>query len=177
MGQRGGTPIVLDGTEFDDAELAWVSGLADSDKQLDAPTVEITGVLRDDEADSDDFDLTDANTFKPSAMAVSIKCRVPAGGSLEIRVSGAYYDRIIVHIPGLKRTLDWWLRRPFELVGTVPGRVLLSETHRLKIVDSTPEGGPPRIRASNAGVQPAGSGRARFRLATGHRGCSESGSW
>ena len=56
------------------------------------------------EADSDDFDLTDANTFKPSAMAVSFQCRIPPGGSLAIAVSGAYYDRLAVHIPGVKRS-------------------------------------------------------------------------
>ena len=74
------------------------------------------------EADSDDFDLTDANTFKPSAMAISFQCRIPPGGSLAIAVSGAYYDRLAVHIPGAKRSRDWWLRRPFKLTGNIPGR-------------------------------------------------------
>ena len=142
--QRG-TAVSNDGVGTDDTDIAWVSGLSDSDETLDGPPVEVKGVLHHDEADSDDFDLTDANTFKPSAMAVSIKCRVPSSGSLRIRVRGAYYDRIVVHIPGLKRPLDWWLRRPFELVGTVPGRVLLAETHRLKTISMAPTGEQPRL--------------------------------
>ena len=56
---------------------------------------------------------------------------------------GLYYDKISAHIPGLKQTRDWWLRRPFELVGTVPGSVLLNDTHRLKIVPMTATAEPP----------------------------------
>lgn len=142
--QRG-TAIGGDGVETDDTDIAWVSGLSDSDETLDGPSVEVKGVLRHDEADSDDFDLTDANTFKPSAMAVSIKCHVPENGSLRIKVRGAYYDKIDVHIPGLARPRDWWLRRPFELVGTVPGQALLAETHRLKTISMAPTGEQPRL--------------------------------
>ena len=142
--QRG-TAVSNDGVGTDDTDIAWVSGLSHSDETLDGPAVEVKGVLRHDEADSDDFDLTDANTFKPSAMAVSIKCRVPSSGSLRIRLRGAHYDRIVVHIPGLNRPLDWWLRRPFEFVGSVPGHVLLAETHRLKTISMAPTGEPPRL--------------------------------
>ena len=140
-----GSALVTDGVAIDDADVSWVPGLTDSDEILDGPPVGVTGVLRDEEADSDDFDLTDANTFKPSAMAVSVKCRVPTKGSLDIKVRGAYYDKIISHIPKLNRPLDWWLRKPFELTGTVPGHVLLSEAHQLKIVDSAPAGEQPRV--------------------------------
>lgn len=142
---QSGSPIVGDGTESDDADIGWVSGLAESDENLDGPSVKIQGVLRHDEADSDDFDLTDANTFKPSAMAVSIKCRVPTSSSLEVKVCGAYYDKVLAHIPGLDRAREWWLRKPFEFAGTVPGRVLLNETHRLKTVDTAPTGDQPRL--------------------------------
>ena len=142
--QRG-TAVDNDGVGTDDADIGWVPGLSDSDETPDGPSVEVKGVLRQDVADSDDFDLTDANTFKPSAMAVSIKCRVPRSGSLRVTVRGAHYDKIVVHIPGLKRPRDWWLRRPFELTGTVPGRVLLAETHRLKTISMEPTGDDPRL--------------------------------
>ena len=141
----GGSAIATDGVAIDDTDLSWVPGLTDSDEILDAPPVEVKGVLRDEEADSDDFDLTDANTFKPSAMAVSMKCRVPAGGSLEVKVRGAYYDKIISHIPGLEKPRNWWLRRPFELTGTVPGHVLLTKTRQLKIVNTAPAGKQSRV--------------------------------
>ena len=130
-----------DSDEADD--LTWLPGLADTEEAPDGPPIEVKGTLRDDVADSDDFDLTDANTFKPSAMAVSFKCRVPAAGTLRLAVRGAHYDKISAHIPGLKQTRDWWLRRPFVLVGTVPGSVLLNDTHRLKIVPMTATAEPP----------------------------------
>ena len=140
-----GSAIVADGGAIDDADLSWVPGLTDSDGILDGPPVEVKGVLRDDEADPDDFDLTGANSFKPSAMAVSIKCHVPAGSSFEVEVRGAYYDRITVHIPGLERPRNWWLRKPFKLTGTVPGHALLTETHKLKIVNTTAADEQPRV--------------------------------
>ena len=49
-------------------------------------------------------------------------------------MTGAHYEKLSVHIPGLSKPVDWWRRRPFKLVGTVPGSVLLNETNRLKIV-------------------------------------------
>lgn len=127
-------------------DLTWLPGLPETEEAPDGPPIEVKGTLRDDVADSDDFDLTDANTFKPSAMAVSFKCRVPATGTLRLTVRGAHYEKISAHIPGLKQARDWWLRRPFELTGTVPGSVLLNDTHRLKIVPMTTTEEPsPRI--------------------------------
>ena len=139
----GGTAIAAE--EDGDLDLTGVAGVAHSEDDPVGRPAEIEGRLRQDEADSDDFDLTDANSFKPSAMAVSFECRVPAGGSLEVTVEGAHYEKMSVHIPGVSKALDWWRRRPFTLVGTVPAGVLLNETNRLKIVGMRPEGDRPRI--------------------------------
>lgn len=128
------------------AESAYEApGVAHSEEDPEGPPVEIQGRLRHDEADSDDFDLTDANSFKPSAMAISFQCRVPANGSLKITVTGAHYERLTVRIPGISKPVDWWRRRPFTLIGSVPGRVLISDTNQLKIVDTRPEGDAPGI--------------------------------
>ncbi|SKC61743.1 helicase-related protein [Plantibacter cousiniae (nom. nud.)] len=132
--QRG-TAIAPSGEVAEDLDITWVPGIADSEESPDKAPVEVKGTLRYDQADSDDFDLTDANTFKPSAMAVSFKCRVPVVGSVEITVRGASYEKISAHIPGLKRPRDWWLRKPFELTGSVPSQVLLGQNNRLKNVE------------------------------------------
>jgi hypothetical protein len=134
---QGGTAVpseaeTAEATTTDD--LTWVQGLSDNEEPSEGAPIEMPTRLHDDVADSDDFDLTDANTFKPSAMAISFKCRIRPGGALTITVRGAYYDKVSAHIPGLKQPRDWWLRRPFELIGTVPGAVLSTETHRLKNV-------------------------------------------
>lgn len=135
----------IEATDGLDVDVTWVQGLAESEEDPQGPPVEIKGTLRYDEADADDFDLTDANTFKPSAMAVSFKCRVPAGGSFDVTVRGAQYAKLSAHIPGLKQPRDWWVRRPFELLGKAPGQTLLNELNRLKIVSMKPVGDEPSV--------------------------------
>jgi hypothetical protein len=127
------------------SELDGVTGLDESGDDILADPPGNAEPAGYGEADSDDFDLTDANTFKPSAMAISFQCRIPTGGSLSITISGAYYDKLPVHIAGVKRSRDWWLRRPFELAGTIPGGALLRETGQLKIVGTMAAGRKPRI--------------------------------
>ncbi len=139
----GGTAIGE--TRDEDVDLTGFPGVARSEEDPDGPPVEIKGSLRNDVADSDDFDLTDANSFKPSAMAISFQCRIPVDGSLAVTVTGAHYERLSVRIPGVSKPVHWWRRRPFTLVGSVPGSVLVRETNRLKSVDTMPEGDPPGI--------------------------------
>ncbi|RKF27961.1 helicase-related protein [Micromonospora globbae] len=126
-----------------DMDVTWVSGLGESEDNPDAPPIEVPGTLHQDVADSDDFDLTDANRFKPSAMAISFKVRIRTGGSLELNVTGAYYDRISVYVPGRTNPWTWWLRRPFELTGSAPDAVLHSSTNRLWEVPMVPDGAEP----------------------------------
>lgn len=127
-----------------DDPIVGVTGLSESDEELTDPIVaiDIKGANAPrGQADTDDFDLTDANSFKPSAMAISFQCNVPPGGSLLVTVSGAYYDRVSVEWPGLRRPRTWWVRRPLELTGTIPAQVLLDETNRRKNVTLTPADG------------------------------------
>src|SRR5581483_4411039 len=90
----GGTAIEDSGEQ--DIDLTGVPGVARSEDDPDGVPVEIQGRLRHDQPDSDDFDLTDANSFKPSAMAISFQCRIPVGGSFKVTVQGAHYERISV---------------------------------------------------------------------------------
>lgn len=145
-GAQRGSAITSMSETPEDLDITWVPGVADSEENPDEAPVEVKGTLRYDQADSDDFDLTDANSFKPSAMAVSFKCRVPVGGSVEITVRGASYEKISAHIPKLKQPRDWWLRKPFELMGMVPSQVLLGENNRLKNVDMSMVGSTGHVR-------------------------------
>lgn len=141
---RGSSFDAGEGAE-DDVDISWVAGLSESEESPTDQPIEVSGKLRSEVADSDDFDLTDANSFKPSAMAVSFKCRIHGVGDLEIAVSGAYYDKISAHVPGRSKPLDWWLRRPFELVGTLTGEAMLGQANRLKIVELSVVGEAPRV--------------------------------
>ncbi|MEU0188921.1 helicase-related protein [Streptomyces afghaniensis] len=128
-GSAGGTAI--------DEHPVVIDGAPQSEENPDQPPVEVKGHVARDEVDSDDFDLSEANRRKPSAMAISFKVRVPSEGSLAVRVTGAYYDRVVVTIPGVS-DLDWWVRRPFELDATVSGATLLNEVHKIKVVPTVP---------------------------------------
>lgn len=137
----GGSPS--EAAEQDSSEdLDGVTGIAASEDDPLGPPVEIQGHIRHDVADSDDFDLTDANSFKPSAMAVSFETRLTDSGDLRVEVAAARYEKLTVHIPGVAKPVEWWARRPFTAVGKISGRTLLNETSRLKVVDVVPPGGP-----------------------------------
>jgi hypothetical protein len=63
----GGTP------ESGDDESAIIPGLPENEDNPDQPPTELIRRPHQDEADPDDFDLSDANRRKPSAMAISFK--------------------------------------------------------------------------------------------------------
>lgn len=65
------------------------------------------------EADSDDFDLSSANAYKPSSMAVSLLVRLPEGAELVVIATGGRYAIKPVMLVGRERV--WWLRSPVHL--------------------------------------------------------------
>lgn len=137
-----GSPIQRADTAVEPGnELSGVTGLSETDEDPTEPAIQVP--IADvtpprGEADDDDFDLTDANSFKPSAMAISFQCDVLEKGSLDVTVTGAYYDRLSIEWPGLRRPRAWWVRRPFELKGSIPSNVILDETNRRKNLTLSP---------------------------------------
>ncbi len=67
------------------------------------------------EADSDDLDLSSANSYKPSSMAVSLLVHLPAGTGLAVTATGGRYTLKPVNLVGRQR--EWWLRSPVRLSG------------------------------------------------------------
>lgn len=65
------------------------------------------------EADSDDFDLSSANAYKPSSMAVSLLVRLSEGAELVVTATGGRYAIKPVMLVGRER--EWWLRSPICL--------------------------------------------------------------
>ena len=62
------------------------------------------------EDDSDDLDLSSANSYRPSSMAVSFLADVPKGAILSVEAMAGRYHRLPVNIAGKDRT--WWRRVP-----------------------------------------------------------------
>ena len=165
---HGGGTAIRSELGVGDIDLIGVPGIPHSEEAPDEPPIKIRGTLRHDVADADDFDLTGANSFKPSAMAISFQCRIPASGSLAIRVTGAHYEKIKVHIPGHSKPVDWWCRRPFTLNGSLRGSALVLETSQLTTVDTVPEGTQPVIAPmTQVFARPVpGGGDSALRLVT-----------
>ena len=63
--------------------------------------------LRAHEDDRDDFDLSSANTLRPSSMGISFLAEIAPRSTLAVEVSGGRYER-----KPATPTRDWWLRRP-----------------------------------------------------------------
>ncbi|MFG1953946.1 helicase-related protein [Micromonospora sp. NPDC048830] len=114
-----------------EGNLAGITGLPADEDVEDAVDVPQFQLRTAPEADSDDFDLSDANSFQPSAIAVSFKARLPPGSFLSIDASAASYDGITVRVKGAKREPRWWVRRPFTLQARAGGKELLQQTERL----------------------------------------------
>src|SRR5260370_34801883 len=64
-------------------------------------------------------------------MAVSFKCRIAQPGSLSLTITGAYCDRVAVHVGGYAKPWEWWVRRTFILRGVVPGDLIKNRTRTL----------------------------------------------
>jgi hypothetical protein len=120
-------------------DLSGITGLPADDDIGDAPPGAQLQPPEPPEADSDDFDLTDANSFQPKAMAVSFKARL-SGGSLRVEARAAAYEKLTVRVAGAKRDRDWWVRRPITLSATAGSDSLLSMTNRLAPLHAEVEG-------------------------------------
>jgi len=63
--------------------------------------------------DADDFDISTANSYRPSSIAVSFRGRFPEGSVLRVDVSGGRYLKKVIRCAGDNRT--WWLRKPVAI--------------------------------------------------------------
>jgi hypothetical protein len=81
------------------------------------------------EPETEDLDLSSANSYRPSSIAVSFLAVVPEGAHLIIEATGGRYQRFPVTIEGKDRT--WWLRSPVTLRAKFSRKALLSVDKKL----------------------------------------------
>jgi hypothetical protein len=79
----------------------------------DCATIADRAESRLPEADSDDFDLSTANAYKPSSMAISFLVRLPKGAELSVTATGGRYA--IKEVSLVERAREWWLRSPVRI--------------------------------------------------------------
>jgi len=72
--------------------------------------------------ETDDFDLSSANAYKPSSIAVSFLAEFPEGAELHVYASGGRYEEKEVQVAGKDRT--WWLRCPVAIEAKFSGKAI-----------------------------------------------------
>lgn len=87
------------------------------------------------EAETEDFDLSMANTYQPSSMGVSFLAEFPQGAKLVAESTGGRYFAEAITVDtgdGKPKRRNWWLRSPVKLTAeftahdlTQPGQVRL----------------------------------------------------
>lgn len=65
------------------------------------------------EANSDDLDISSANAYRPSSMAISLLVYLPEGAGLSVVATGGRYREKAVTL--IDRGGEWWLRSPVQL--------------------------------------------------------------
>lgn len=74
--------------------------------------------------DGDDFDLSAANTYRPSSMGVSFLAEFPEGAVLVVEATGGRYHPKEIKVAGRERV--WWLRTPVRLRAEFTAEALCS---------------------------------------------------
>ncbi len=108
--------------------------LLTSQAQRDLETIERRTTSSKSDIDAEDLDLTSANTYRPSSMAISFVADLSHGAELWVEVTGGRYLPLDVDIAG--RTRTWWRRSSVTMLAKYAGHRLLSSDRQLLAPDS-----------------------------------------
>ena len=81
------------------------------------------------EPDTEDLDLSSANSYRPSSIGVSFLARVPDGATLIVQATGGRYRPHPVHIEQKDR--NWWLRSAASIEARFAKASLFEVNNRL----------------------------------------------
>ena len=108
--------------------------LLSTQAQKDIETIERRTAASKADIDTDDLDLTSANTYRPSSMAISFVAELAHHAELIVHVTGGRYRPLDVEIGGNERT--WWLRSPVTLCARYSAQRLRSNNRQLLSPDT-----------------------------------------
>lgn len=81
------------------------------------------------DVESDDFDLSTANAYKPSSMAISFLADFPEDSELIVEASGGRY--IAKEIKAGSQQRIWWIRQPVNMSARFDGKAVLSAKNQM----------------------------------------------
>lgn len=106
------------------------------------------------ELGGDDLDLSAANDYRPSAMAISFLVTLPAGTALRVRAEGGRYRELRVQVEGSPRS--WWVRQPVTIEATFEREALLAEKRSIGPTSRTDKGADGLDLSLSAFTRPRG---------------------
>lgn len=121
----------------DEEDVEVLADSAAKDLERAAQVAEVASVSRLD-PDPDDFDLSQANEYRPSTMAVSFLLQAADGSNLEVRLTGGRYRKRTITVADEKesdREYSWWLRSPVAIEAHFDSGELI-EGQRRRVVGS-----------------------------------------
>ena len=125
-----------DGTASGEPEDEAAPAFADAARSGDEDA-EPSANLQAFEDDRDDFDLSGANSLRPSSMGISFLAELESSGALPVGVSGGRYER-----RGGAPGQHWWFRRPVRADVRCPHAALIADGQYRARLDG---GGPLRL--------------------------------
>jgi hypothetical protein len=126
----GATAVAEEGAQVPPAGEELVTSQA----QKDFETIERRTAGSKVDIDAEDLDLTSANTYRPSSMAISFVVDLPHDAELWVDVTGGRYRPFEVEIAG--KTRAWWLRSQVTILAKYAAPRLLSSNRQLLDPDS-----------------------------------------
>ena len=75
-----------------------------------------------DDSGTDEFDISGANTYRPSSMGVSFLAHISPDSELIVEAQGGRYHPLVIETEKGERI--WWLRSPVSITAKFDGRAL-----------------------------------------------------
>lgn len=83
------------------------------------------------ERETEEFDLSTANAYKPSSMAVSFLVELPEKSELLIQATGGRYNSKTIQVDGKERR--WWLRSPVKIEARIDAAAIRAASNSMVV--------------------------------------------
>lgn len=126
-GPGGGAP-----SDEPDVPGDLLPAIAEEDRaRVDKAVTQVAGRVANlsDGSGADELDLSLANDYHPSSLAVSVLVELPQGAELAVEAGGGRYAKTNVQVEGRDRI--WWLRRPVRISALLTAQELLTASAQM----------------------------------------------
>ncbi len=123
----------------DEAVSAALEDVLSAEARKDLEEIQQRGARASGERETEDLDLSSANSYRPSTAAISFLALVPENATLVVAATGGRYKKLPVIIAGKERL--WWLRVPGEITAHFSQKRLISVEQKVIHPDKSESNG------------------------------------